>query len=293
MNTENQGIKKFLTVIFSFLLPLATFAQAEITTKKNKISDFTEKITKVVLTGDVLFDACLKDEINARWRVSPYEFCTLNEFNEHKGNDSYYFLISTKGQFKTEGEPGLQFLTLVKGGGAAEKGINEMLEIVSLPIASAEDPTGRELTYLPAFITIIQKYTLDSIDHDLNAYVGLSNYTKNLSNSRSMDIIISEGDLDTGVSQEEKNLYLTNGVISADENTVDKHFTQQTPNTVVSYIAVPTNAQLGSYCYKMLINTQTHELYFFRKHRITNKVGAGFADYDLRSIAMTRKDKKK
>ena len=286
-------MKKFLTLIFALLLPLATFAQAEITTKKNKISDFTEKITKVVLTGDVLFDACLKDEISARWRVSPYEFCTLKEFNEHKGNDNYYFLISTKGQFKTEGEPGIRFLTLVKGGSAADNGINQMLEIVSLPIASAEDPSGRELTYLPAFITIIQKYTLDSIDHDLNAYVGLSNYTKNLADTRSKNIAIAETDLDAGISQEEKEMYLINGLGSADENTVDKHFTQQTPNTVVSYVAAPSSPHPGSYCYKMLIDTQTYQLYFFRKHRITSKTGAGFANYDLRSLSLTRKDKKK
>ena len=286
-------MKKFLTIIFALLLPLASFAQAEITTKKNKISDFTEKITKVVLTGDVLFDAVLKDEITARWRVSPYEFCTLKDFNELKGKDNYYFLISTKGQFKSEGEPGLQFLTLVKGGPAAENGINQMLEIVSLPIASAEEPSGRELTYLPAFITIIQKYTLDSIDNDFNAYIGLSNYTKNLACTKTMNIFIAEEDLDSCINQSIKDLYLINGLTTTDIDSVDKLFTSGATNTVVSYVAKPTNSHIGSYCYKMLINTQTYEIYFFRKHRITNNVGAGFADYDLRSIAMTRKDKKK
>ena len=117
-------------------------AQAQITTKKIKISDFPEKTTKVVLTGNALYDAVLKEEIATRWRIAPYEFCTLQEFNELKGKNNYYFLVTTKGQFKTESEPGLQFLTLVKGGEEAENGINEMLEIVSLPIASAENPSG-------------------------------------------------------------------------------------------------------------------------------------------------------
>ena len=162
-------MKRFLILFLTIILPLTASAQAQITTKKVKISDFPEKTTKVVLTGNSLFDAILKEEIAARWRIAPYEFCTLNEFNELKGKDNYYFLISTKGQFKTEGEPGLQFLTLVKGGKAAEGGIDQMLEIVSLPIASAEEPSGRELTFLPAFITILQQNTLDSIDHDLNA----------------------------------------------------------------------------------------------------------------------------
>ena len=280
-------------MLVAAMMPLLAAAQAQITTKKIKISDFPEKTTKVVLTGNALYDAVLKEEIAARWRIAPYEFCTLQEFNELKGKNNYYFLLTTKGQFKTEGEPGLQFLTLVKGGEAAENGINQMLEIVSLPIASADDPSGRELTYLPVFITIIQKYTQDSIDHDLNAYIGLSNYTKNLAETRTMNILIADTDLDPKMPQNAKDLYLTGGVETADVDVVDKKLSNGAENTIISYVAAPTNPQMGSYCYKMLIDPQTYELYFFRKHRVTSKYGAGFADYDLRSIAMTRKEKKK
>jgi hypothetical protein len=246
----------------------------------------------VVLTGNILFDAVLKEEISARWRIAPYEFCTLHEFQELKGKENHYFLIPTKGQFKTENEPGLQFLTLVKGGKNAENGINQMLEIVSLPIASAEDPSGRELTFLPAFINILQQYTMDSMEHDLNAYVGLTNYSKDLAAANTMRIIFAEEDLDAKISPEAKDLYLKNGVEITDMNTADKMLTTAAHNTLVSYVAAPTDAKNGSYCYKMLIDTQTHRLYYFKKHRINAKYGPGFVDFDLRSIATTRKEKK-
>ena len=284
-------MKRFLTLLASIIIPLAALAQAQITTKKIKISDFPEKTTKVVLTGNILFDAVLKEEIAARWRIAPYEFCTLQEFHKLKGKENHYFLIPTKGQFKTENEPGLQFLTLVKGGKAAEGGIDGMLEIVSLPIASAEDPSGRELTFLPAFITILQQYTQDSMEHDLNAYIGLSNYSKSLASTRDMTIMIAEEDLDPLMKQEAKDMYLTSGVKSTDTDTADRMLTTAAPNTVVSYVAAPTDARNGSYCYKMLIDTQTYRLHYFKKHKINTKYGAGFADYDLRSIAMTRKEK--
>ena len=281
-------MKKFLILLTAILLPLMASAQAQITTKKIKISDFPEKTTKVVLTGNGLFDAVLKDEIAARWRIAPYEFCTLKEFNELKNKDSHYFLITTKGQFKKESEPGLMFLTLVKGGTAAEEGIDQMLEIVSLPIASAEDPSGRELTFLPAFITIIQQYTLDSMDNDLKAYVGLSNYNRSLAATNSMNIMFAEEDLDPKMSQETKDTYLKNGVEVTDMDTADKKLLETASNTVVSYVAAPTYPKNGSFCYKMLIDTQNYTLCFFRKHRISPKYGAGFTDYDLRSISMTR-----
>ena len=128
-------MKRFIILIAAVLIPFITGAQAQINTKKVKIEDFTQKITKVVLTGNIFYDSSMEDEIAARWRVSPYEFCSVQEFEQLKGNSEYYFLLTTKGQFKKETEPGLQFLTLVKGGEKAEGGIDDMLEIVSLPIA--------------------------------------------------------------------------------------------------------------------------------------------------------------
>ena len=106
-------MKRLVIWIAAILMPIMGFAQAQVNTKKVKISDFTQKVTKVVLTGNMFYDSSLQDEIVARWKVSPYEFCSLDEFEELKGNDEYYFLLSTKGQFKKETEPGLQFLTLV------------------------------------------------------------------------------------------------------------------------------------------------------------------------------------
>lgn len=261
----------------------SAFAQAQIDTKKVKIGDFTQKVTKVVLTGSALFDGVLQDEVAARWRVSPYEFCSLEEFNSLKNSDKYYFLLTTKGQFKKETEPSLQFLTLVKGGNQASKGIDEMLEIVSLPIASAEDPSGRELVFLPVFLNIIQKYTLDSMDKDYSAYAGLGNYTSRISKSEGMNIVFSEDDLDATVTENELA-----GFVVTDEDSADKFVMDNTPNTLVSYVAAPSNPVNGSFCYKMLVNAETYELYFYRKHRINAKNGPGFMPYDIRHINISR-----
>ena len=184
-------MKKALAILAAVLLPVLTWGQAQINTKKVKIGDFTQKITKIVLTGNDFIDTAFKDEVTARWRVSPYEFCTLDEFNSLKGSDEYYFLMITKGQFKKDLSPTIQFMTLIKGGQGADKGIDGMLEIVSLPIAAAQFPSGREIAYIPAFLDIIQDYTLDSMEKDANAYGGLTNYTANI--VRSEDLRIAKG----------------------------------------------------------------------------------------------------
>ena len=264
-------------------MPMFASAQAQIDTKKVKIGDFTQKITKVVLTGSALYDGVLQDEVAARWRISPYEFCTLDEFHSLKNSDKYYFLITTKGQFKKEAEPSLQVLTLVKGGNKAENGIDDMLEIVSLPIASAEDPSGRELIYIPVFLTIIQNYTQDSMNRDYNAYTGLGNYTSRISKSDDKTIVLSENDLEANVDKG-----ACEGYVIADEDDADEFITNNTPNTLVSYVAAPSDPANGSFCYKMLIDSQTYELYYYRKHRINAKSGVGFLPYDIKYITTSR-----
>ena len=281
-------MKKLVILLALALITVIASAQAQINTKKVKIGDFTQKTTKVVLTGNIFYDSTLEDEIVARWKASPYEFCSLEEFERLKHSEDYYFLLSTKGQFKKETEPGLQFLTLVKGGSKAENGISEMLEIVSLPIASADDPSGRETAFYPAFLDIIQTFALDSMEKDSHAYTGLSNYSMNLSETKDMTIIFCESDLNKEITDEQKALLMDEKMIVTDEDEADGHMSENSPNVAVSYVACATKASEGSYCYKMLIDNHSHRLYYFRRHKISKKLGAGFLIEDMKRISSYR-----
>lgn len=282
-------MKKLIILFAALIMPLMAGAQAQITTKKVKLEDFTQKITKIVLNGNPFYDTSLKEEIAARWRISPYEFCTLEEFDKLKGDDRYYFLMLIQGQFRKETAPGLQFLSLVKGGQGADKGIDEMLEVVSLPFASAEYPTGRELVFLPALLDIIQNYTLQAMENDFNAYGGLSNTVQKLSKSSGMTIVFSEDDLNSMVSKAVTDQLFDRTMILTDEDDADSYMLDNVSGTLVSYVVVPTEPMKGSYCYKMLIDAQTHELYYYRKHKISAKAGAGFLPEDIEKITKARK----
>jgi hypothetical protein len=278
-------MKKALAIMISVLLPALAWGQAQINTKKVKIGDFTQKTTKVVLSGNEFMDSVLKDEVTARWRISPYEFCTLEEFNGMKSSEEYYFLIITNGQFKKDQSPTLQFLTLVKGGKGSEKGIDGMLEVVSMPIAAAQFPSGREIVFLPAFIDIMQGYTLDSMEKDSKAYGGLGNYSTGISNSGSMRIIFSAEDLAVSPEFIEKaESEFGDKFEIAEEEDVDKLMLENAENAIVSYVVAPFEPKNGAYCYKMLINAQTHQLYYYKRHRISDKAGAGFLEADLERI---------
>ena len=281
-------MKKFLILIVSVLMPFMASAQGQINTKKMKIADFPQKVTKIVLPGNTFYDSAFQEDVSARWRVSPYEFCTLEEFENIKGNDLYYFLILTQGQFRKEKEPGLQFLTLVKGGAGAAEGLNDMLEVATVPFSAADEPSGREITYLPALLDIIQNYAIASIEKDFTNMGGLSNFATSLSKTSGMNIVFADEDLSSEISEEVIANEFDSAMEVLDVDEADEIAADGTSNTLVSYVIAPANPVAGSFCYKLLIDANNHELYYFRKHKIGKKLGCGFLAEDIKRITAPR-----
>ncbi len=281
-------MKKIIILLTAVMLPLLAGAQAQINTKKVKVGDFTEKVTKVVLNGNEFYNIMLKDEVTSRWRISPFEFCTLEEFESLKGNDQYYFLMFVSTQFKKETEPGIMFLTLVKGGAGAEKGIGKMLEVVSIPVASVEDPSGREFVFMPALLDIMQEHTLASMENDVNAYGGLGQSAENVYKSNDMAIVFAEEDLAPSVTGKTIEQKFDQSILVTDSECADQYMVDNVSGTLVSYVVAPAEASNGSFCYKMLIDSATHKLYYYRKHRISKKNGVGFLPSDINTITVKR-----
>lgn len=273
--------------IAGLLLTTDALGQAQITTRREKLKDFKSKTTKVVLTGDEFLDEAVKESVAATWTVSPYEFCSNEEFQNLKGNADFYFLMVVKGQFRRESEPGIDMLTLVKGGEGADKSINDMFEVVSFPLRSTEDPSGREFVLLPAFLKIIQDHTISLTDTEMKAYSSLG--AKDSKKLRIKRIFFWSEDFAPQVDEQTKRSLDEDILIKEDEDEVDEIFSEGTFNTVVSYVVAPSEPVNGSICYKMLIGSDNHELYYFKKHKITAKSGKGFLSSDIKSIKLLRK----
>lgn len=273
--------------IAGLLLTTDALGQAQITTRREKLKDFTSKTTKVVLTGDEFLDEAVKESVAATWTVSPYEFCSNEEFQNLKGNADFYFLMVVKGQFRRESEPGIDMLTLVKGGEGADKSINDMFEVVSFPLRSTEDPSGREFVLLPAFLKIIQEHTTSLTDTEMKAYSNIG--AKDSKKLRIKRIFFWAEDFAPQVDEQTKRSLDEDILIREDEDEVDEIFSEGTFNTVVSYVVAPSEPVNGSICYKMLIGSDNHELYYFKKHKITAKSGKGFLSSDIKSIKLLRK----
>jgi hypothetical protein len=156
-----------------------------------------------------------------------------------------------------------------------------MLEVVSLPIASAENPSGREFVFMPAFIDIIQDYTIAAMNNDINGYTGLISSTEDLKGTQNMEFVFAECDLAADVDRPFRDLNFDSDMVLSDEDEVDSIMEKGTSNKIVSLVIVPDETPNGSYCYKMLIHPESHKLYYFRKHKISKKYGPGFLQEDI------------
>ena len=285
-------MKRTLTIIILALVAMTTipadlFGQAQIYTRKEKLKDITTKTVKVVMTGDEILDEALKQSVTSTWTMSPFEFCTQEEFNKIKSDSKFYFLIVVKGQQRKESEPGIDLLTMVKGGEGSDKSINDMLEVVTFPLRSAVDPSGREFVLLPAFLSIMQEHAQGLTSSEVKAYstVGATDSKK----LRMKQIYFNEEDFSPTLDEKVVESLDEDIFVKDDEQEVDDIFTNGTFNAVVSYVVAPTEPVNGSVCYKMLIGADDHKLYWYKKHRISARQGAGFLDADLKAIKLLRK----
>ncbi len=281
--------KYVITAIILLAAAISAVAQGRVETRSYILEDFQDNVTKVVVPQDVILGSAFKQEVVNNWNASAFEFCTQEEFETLKANDSYYFLIVTANRFKGEPEPGILFLSLLKGGKGADKGVSGLHEVVSLPIAPTDDRSGRELIYIGAMVKSIQEYTLAAMESEKTAYAPDKWFNSNYAKwGRMMTIKLASEDLSLSVKDSDLEKYLDAdfGVCSADD--ADEAFAEAPVNTLVSYCVAPIDPSASSYSYQMLFKADTMELYYISRHKIRPRSMAGFISSDLKWLRARR-----
>ena len=281
-------MRRLLIPALMALACVTAWAQGRVSTKKYLISDFSDKITKVVLPGSDLLDGALRQEVVNCWTLSPFEFCSTTDFEKLKKSPDYYFLLAGATMFKGETAPSLVFLTLVKGGPEAGEGTSGMHEVISIPLCPAGSSTGREMVYLGAMVNSIQDFTEAAMESEKTAYLGTEWFNGSYRREgKMMSIWMSGDDIESSVTDTAK--YLDPDFFIVPEDDADEKFLSSAFNTLCSYVVAPVIPVPGaSWCYNMLFEANTHRLVYISRHRITSEKGPGFLAKDLKKIARAR-----
>ena len=241
-----------ITIAAILLCSLDGSAQvAKLYTRKAKLADFGAKVTKVVLTSDTMVDAVLREEVSLRWSLSPFEFCSIKDYEALKDDSSHYFL-----HFTVKGD--VIFLSLDKGGKEDdEDALKQGFEVVSIPVSGADTPTMDNLCYMSAFVDIIQEFTSEAMESDGKAYSGLAIYNINILGGK------------TAVT---------------DPAEARQCFEEGDADTLAGVVAVAADPTKDSWCYKMLISCDTHRLCYFKRHKVSADKAPGWLKSELRLI---------
>ena len=234
-------------VLLACTLPAS--GQGKIYTRKLRLADFPTKTTQIVLEGNSFLDLALREEIAVHWRISPYEFCSQEEYGRLASSSDYYFLTLAQ-------EEGLAYLILSKGGKEGEKDqLKQAFEVVRMPIASVDDPTGRELVFMGAFLGIIQHFVEQAMISDKTAYGGLSagNDTK-----------------------------LKGKTVWLDPDRADEVYQEGTPDALLGITIAPVQISFNTVCYKMLISADTHELFYYERAKYKGPADGRFTDAEAK-----------
>lgn len=246
-------MKRRLTHLFLALLLLATAlplcGQGKFYTRKVRLADFPTKTTKIVLAGHSFLELALREEISAHWRISPFEFCEPEEYRSLRSSSSYYFLTLAQ-------EAGLAYLILEKGGKADDTDyLQRPFEVVRMPIASVDNPTGRELVFMGAFIDIIQRFTEEAMTSDKVAYGGLESADR---------------------------LRLRGCTVYFDPDKADEAYLRSEPGALLTITIAPEETGPRTVCYKMLIAADTHELLSFERIRYNDPTDGRFTEAEAK-----------
>lgn len=277
-------MKKILFTAICALLPLFAAGQAQINTKKFVISDFKDKTLKVVESGDVMIDAMLHQEMQKVWHISPFEFCTMDEFNKQKKSPDFYFLSISDTIFGREQTIGIKTITLYKGNPDAGSDYEGMYKVVCIPFCSADNPDGRETIFLPALLNVVQNEIEKSMQRTFNLSDNVTFDFENTMKKWDKDIFISTDDLEFTPGVSLTAIYKDGRINFCDDDVISDKLDTKAENTLVGYAVGPKAPLKGSVCFTMLIDTKSYELFFMKKHTISKKAGRGFTQDQLRSF---------
>lgn len=241
--------KYFTFILAAVLLQITASAEdGKFYTKKVLLEDFTAKMTKVVLTGNAMADAVIREEVSSRWYLSPYEFCEVKDYEALKERPDYYFIHFVRND-------DVLFMSLDKGGTKDDPDIRKRcFEVVSIPVSGADRQTMENLEYMSAYVDIIQDFVKMAMASDSKAYSGIQVFNRNLSGKE----------------------------ICLDAAKARELFAEEEYGTLIGITASAERPHIGSWCYKMLISTDTHELFYIKKHKITESRKAGWTKNEIR-----------
>src|SRR5512133_726659 len=123
----------FITIILSLSLALSGQNQTPFPSKE-EIKQFMASKTCVVLEADPFYNAYIKEAVKDFWKITPYEFIEVKEFNLRRKDPAYSFIVLTETNFDRDKSGSVfNFINLLQGKKVDK--LVELPEICAVPLS--------------------------------------------------------------------------------------------------------------------------------------------------------------
>jgi hypothetical protein len=253
-----------------------------------EIKQFTSSKTCVVLEDDTFspYNSFIRKAVEAFWKITPYEFIDVAEFNVRRLNPGYSFIVLTQTNFGKDKTNGLfNFVNLLQGKKVSK--IGEMPEICALPLSFAGED---DLDYgykLGAVLSFMQKHAqMIADDPSLTGRKYLRYYNKFIPDVQNKTILVKQDDLVPEIATIDKiKAFCNNKIEIVTEDDIVHAIQNKTPNTVILHKVSPAKGRNSGYCFKMLIGTDDSNMYYYNEHIISATNPNGLLPADLKRLA--------
>jgi hypothetical protein len=276
-------------VLITFSLLLFTViltGQAPFPTQ-DEIKQFNASVTCVVLEDDPFssYNIYIKEVVKTSWKLTPYEFITVKDFNVRRLNPAYSFIVITQTNFDADKSHGLyNFINLLQG-----KDVNllaEMPEICAIPLSFA-GASDLEYSYkLGPIVAFMQQHAKQiSADPSLTLRKYLKFYNKNIPAIKDKTILVERDDLAPEISTIERIKKFYTGkieIVATDE--VMSSIENKKPDTIILHKVGPRGDRSSGYCFVMLLGTNDGEMYYYNLHLVDRANPNGLLPEDLKRL---------
>jgi hypothetical protein len=255
---------------------------------KEEIRQFTESKTCVVLEEDQMstYNTYIKEAVKEFWKITPYEFIQVKDFNIRRLIPEYSFIVLTQTNYERDKSGALyNYINLLQGKSGSKLG--EMPEICAVPLSFAGEDDLEYGYKLGAILSFMQKHAaMISADPSLTGRKYLKYYNKNIPEVAQKTILVKQEDLSPAISTIEKiKAIYPHNIEIVSEDDIMKAIADKTPNTLILHKVGPTGEENSGYCFKMLIGTDDSDMYYYHQHLIDKSNPNGLLPADLKRLS--------
>lgn len=278
--------KSTLTAIILFFSIILLKGQAPFPSK-DEIKQFSASKTCVVLEDEPFssYNVYIKNGVNSFWKITPFEFISVAEFNVRRLNPAYSFIVLTQTGFdKDKTNSMFNFINLLQGKNV--KKLGEMPEICAIALSSAGEDDIDYSYKLGAILAFIQKHAqMISDDPSLTGRKYLKYYNKYIPEVHNKIILVKKEDLAPEIATIDKikSIY-SNQIEIVTEDVIIKAIENKSPNTLILHKVGPIGNKNSAYCFKMLIGTDDSNMYYYNQHIIDKNNPNGLLPADLKRL---------